>query len=497
MKQLIYSRTIKALIITVLLISLVIVMSAPLWDIDIWWHLSQGKLIFQQKGFIDADPFSLNGESASGTREILLNGYWISDVILYLIFSVFDGYGLILIRILLYIIILVIIYCLCTFMKVDFLYTSLLLTTSILISSNYTGVRTQIVSFLFSVLLIFLLEKIQVHINNNKLPLIYVIILPITMISWANMHPGFMIGTVIIILYSASELITCLRRNKKIEKIYYLYGLLMMLVIFSTLINPNTYMPYVELISYEGNVLQSKTSEYLSPITLFSKGTNYLIPYWGYLLVCIVTIIKLNKQLKLRHFILMVFMIAISLRAFRYIPFLIFTTGPILAYYLNILMRDYIPNKGRVILTVALAIGILVPVSAQRYATFQRSMQSPIDESRYPVKMAEYILSNSLPSNIFNHFNWGGYLMWRLYPKYKVFVDGRALNYETMYDYFNVLWNKELAEPLLRKHNIKTVVVPYSNPFTKEVYSLPKVLLKSPNWKLVFMNKNGMIFVKV
>ena len=25
-----------------------------------------------------------------------------------------------------------------------------------------------------------------------------------------------------------------------------------------------------------------------------------------------------------------------------------------------------------------------------------------------------------------NHYNWGGYFIWKLYPQYRVFMDGRA-----------------------------------------------------------------------
>ncbi len=30
------------------------------------------------------------------------------------------------------------------------------------------------------------------------------------------------------------------------------------------------------------------------------------------------------------------------------------------------------------------------------------------------------------PQPIYNEYIWGGYLIWRLYPDYRVYIDGRA-----------------------------------------------------------------------
>jgi hypothetical protein len=32
----------------------------------------------------------------------------------------------------------------------------------------------------------------------------------------------------------------------------------------------------------------------------------------------------------------------------------------------------------------------------------------------------------TIPANLFVYYDWGGYAIWKLYPEYRVFVDGRA-----------------------------------------------------------------------
>ncbi len=75
------------------------------------------------------------------------------------------------------------------------------------------------------------------------------------------------------------------------------------------------------------------------------------------------------------------------------------------------------------------------------------------------------IETEQYPGELFNSYNWGGYVLWRLYPNYLSFVDGRTdlFGDEILDQYFN-LW---LAEPgwegELEKWDIGLVLVePYS-----------------------------------
>lgn len=45
----------------------------------------------------------------------------------------------------------------------------------------------------------------------------------------------------------------------------------------------------------------------------------------------------------------------------------------------------------------------------------------------YPERAARFILSESLPSEVFNTYNSGGFVAWALGPKYRDFIDGRAI----------------------------------------------------------------------
>ena len=53
--------------------------------------------------------------------------------------------------------------------------------------------------------------------------------------------------------------------------------------------------------------------------------------------------------------------------------------------------------------------------------------QHDLRERILPVGAADFLRANHLEGRLFNHYEWGGYLIYRLYPDYRVFVDGRTV----------------------------------------------------------------------
>lgn len=484
----------------VIAIAVMLLYSGPISDIDTWWHLATGKQIVQQRALLDADPFSLHGDEVSGQRGIILNGYWIGSVTFYLSHLLLGDYGLIALRIALFLACFLVMHGLSLRMNASMLPSALMLVMAVIVCSDFTGMRPQIFSFLFATLCVFTLELIHGDLEKNRpgwshLGWSHLIPLPLIMILWANFHRGFMIGTVIIALYAAAELITSIAKRRRPDMASYLYLAILLLSALSTLINPNTYKPYVELVLLEGSVLQSKTSEYISPLTLLTKYKMYLPAYWLYLAACLYIVTRVNVRIALRHFLLITFMCAISLSAFRYIPFLVLTTGPIIAHYLSLESSGarYLRSSLATITALAALTVFSINLAPERLG---RSLESAVDSRAFPMAAAEFIIKNKPAGNLFNHFNWGGYLIWRLHPDYKVFIDGRALNEGMFHAYTRILWDASSAEALLGRYDVNTVIIPEKNPLTGERYVLPGVLGASPSWTLVYMDDVALVYTR-
>jgi hypothetical protein len=72
-------------------------------------------------------------------------------------------------------------------------------------------------------------------------------------------------------------------------------------------------------------------------------------------------------------------------------------------------------------LPISVALTFVVLASAGVSAGVLRQTAS----TRFPDKAAAYIQSHTLPGPLYNSYDWGGYLIWRL-PKMPVSIDGRA-----------------------------------------------------------------------
>ena len=52
--------------------------------------------------------------------------------------------------------------------------------------------------------------------------------------------------------------------------------------------------------------------------------------------------------------------------------------------------------------------------------------QADAEARAFPTAAVSYVLNHRLPGPLLNHYNWGGYLIWKLYPDYRVYIDGRT-----------------------------------------------------------------------
>jgi hypothetical protein len=114
----------------------------------------------------------------------------------------------------------------------------------------------------------------------------------------------------------------------------------------------------------------------------------------------------------------------------------------------------------------------------------------------YPQLLCEFLESTNIPGPMYNFYTWGGFLIWRLHPQYKVFIDGRAIDQ-------NISW---IADSILKTHsdwrtqldafNINLIVIPVVFRESGHIIPLAQTLVREDNWKLVFLRNNSAVFVR-
>jgi hypothetical protein len=99
---------------------------------------------------------------------------------------------------------------------------------------------------------------------------------------------------------------------------------------------------------------------------------------------------------------------------------------------INQALRPALParlGKQRWAVMAAVA-GVLL--SLVSVATLSNDVLEKKLKSAYPDDACAYVLAHHCPGPLFNHFDWGGFLMWRLHaadPPLLVGMDGRAIIY--------------------------------------------------------------------
>ena len=406
--------------------------SAPLWDMDLWWHLASGRNILEQGGLPDADPFNFTsptGPTGLGYRSIILTGYWLSEVFFYLVSNVSGYSGLIALRavLLLGILSLLAVSSLRVY-RAGATTTLLALTFCLIISTDFTGMRPQLFSFLMAPLLVLLLEEMSTRLEQGKNIDRFFFIVPLLTMLWANLHRGFMVAAPLIGIFLISRVPALIKRGPGFDmRRESAYLAILALGLLGTLLNPSSYLPYLELFVFEGSELQGRVSEYLSPLALYERG-RHLYGFWAYLVLSGAVALLNIRRAPLRHSLLVLPLAVAGLGAFRYIPFFVFISAPITALGLSSLMAQR-PAYQRHLRAAALAFVLISSlfVISGNLDNMGRALRSPVVEGKYPDKALVYMREDNVPGPIFNHYNWGGYISWKA-REYKTFIAGRVFS---------------------------------------------------------------------
>ncbi len=104
-----------------------------------------------------------------------------------------------------------------------------------------------------------------------------------------------------------------------------------------------------------------------------------------------------------------------------------------------------------------------------------------------------FLKKYKLEGPIFNDYLLGGYLIWALYPDYKVFIDPRLVPYHKQVapDYWQLERMLPTPEDMRRfnqRYPFKTAIIHYNRHFLIEDF------LKA-GWKLVYFEKNAAVLV--
>jgi len=254
-------------------------------------------------------------------------------------------------------------------------------------------------------------------------------------------------------------------------------------------LNPNGFNAIAVLLSYRQSKMQMSLWEWHRP-ALFPLEAFGVV-----LFAAIATLAWANRRVRAVDLILFVVFAASAMTAVRNV-ILVALIGPII-------VATYFPWK-RALPAAAqyLVAALLLAASVAELAT-HTGFQFRADDYLYPAGAADFMLAHHIAGPILNTYEFGGYLIWRLWPEQKVFIDGRALSETVFNDYERMIYNADATggpsgAELLDRYGIQTIVMEGFEYTSGDVYLLP-VALSDPagkEWKLVYRDAQAVIFMR-
>ena len=120
------------------------------------------------------------------------------------------------------------------------------------------------------------------------------------------------------------------------------------------------------------------------------------------------------------------------------------------------------------------------------------------DTRRFPTAATQFIEDNNIRGNMFNDYGLGGWLIWRLGPDRKVFIDGRTHFYGQ--DFFHMNHAFEAApspgtwRELQNKYDFRYAVLNPRSPTQRNVFFV--ILDSGPDWKIVFWDQRAIVLLR-
>lgn len=445
---------------------------------DLGRHLKLGEIVVKTHSVPTVNLFSYTNPAFP-----FINHHWLSEVIYYLLTFAFGRASLFALRF-------------------------LLLTGAVLFTLKGKTKRSSILAVLFCILVFLplLLERTEIRPElfgyfffslflyimffQKRTRLNYLI--PPVMFLWANLHISFVFGLLLLLVGG----IQAWRRKQPLHG-YFLGAA-------AVILNPNGIMgavePFVIFRNYGYSIIENQSVFFLNAIII-----NPVLRYYIYLapLVIIAIITLLSKKQFAGSFILTVFYVA-GMWQIRHISFFVFAALFFVPSALEYTVADVekLAFFGRCRRLPAgwilgICFGILTILICT--GTIDRTYDNPrvfgygfYEEQK---EATDYILQHQLPGRIFNNFDIGGYAIYRLYPRYQVFVDNRPEAYPS--DFFKNIYiplqeNDELRKQVFQQYGIHTVLYAHTDitPWGKLFVSH---ILSDPSWKIVFMNSDVFI----
>ena len=474
-----------------------------------WWHFSLGKY------YISHHTTKVNHALFSWTPSDpnWLYNTWLGSTIGYLVYTTAGGFGLWLFQWSIFagIFLFFLSFVRATQGKLDINATSLIFMTVIVEGLSLVFPKPELFTPLFFVALVYVFFSIK----RNKICPKYFYLYPLMFAIWVNLHGGFIVGFGIVAILFITECLNYIfvRRNSLSAQSLVHLGCTLVLICLACFLNPYgwaypwdtitvTFPIFKQIIGDKGSLASTLIAYFpVWQYLLHPNKLNWWIAGWVMIFILFLFFIvslaafKKKRVLDISLLFLNSFLFYYGMNTVRACIF--FPTFAFFSIFYTIEKADIFSKVKRytlVSITLFLFLGTIVLIKLTETSSFNY-FGTNLEET-VPVKEVEMIKKWKLPPPLFNDYVSGGYMIWSMYPEYKVFIDSRGKLYDTKHvweDYTELMENptKENIQKITSKYPFRVALI--NLVYTDTILGI--LDNAGEEWRLLFLDKNAAVFV--
>jgi hypothetical protein len=504
-----WGRSLRAVALASFFLSVTALCIFEIVSVDFGWHLKTGELIWATKSIPTHDVFSYIVQGSSW-----VDSHWLFQLMIYGVHAVAGIPGLYAFRILL--VVVAFAFLLSTNQPRQYLPISLFICLlTLFISYQRFVMRPELVSLCFLAAFFYCME------NFSSRTRLCIVGIPLCQMIWANMHGLSIVGIAFLALYVAGDVLQLLfaRLKPNLSDVrpdgreLKLKFAVLGLAVLAYLVNANG----IEGILYPFKIFSELRGEVSSFPRLEELGSPFSVsvafpldPVFIYKLFIGVSALSWVghwRRVRFAHILVYAAFLYLSTLATRNMSLFAVVATPIAIRNLNGLLDRACAGANSKFemrrAAAATTAAVMVLIAAGTWTiTFNNELYERLSwprtfgvglSDRFSVDVIEKLAV--LDGRFFNSPDLGGYLIWQLYPKKQIAVDGRWEIYATVLPELKRAYTyPKVFEQLVEEYDIVAVVLSTRSHLAKK---MTRWLRKSRDWHLTTKSKDILLFERI
>ncbi|OHA19886.1 MAG: hypothetical protein A3C08_01015 [Candidatus Taylorbacteria bacterium RIFCSPHIGHO2_02_FULL_47_18] len=450
---------------------------------DLGRHIKNGEILFQ-----DTSVLSKNYYSYTNPDFPVLNHHWVSGAMFYFAYKL-GGFPLIQVFFIFLSFSAFAVFLLAARKNATWGIIGLAALLAIPLLGERTEIRPEVWSYLFAGLFFLILSR------KYKLGTLW--LLPIIEIFWVNTHIYFLLGPLLIGAFLLEALI---KKRDVFLRLLSVFGA----ALAAMLVNPFGHRAITEAIgifeNYGYKVAENQSVWFLERLGMHNPNFFiFKIALAALVLSYVAVLIKNRVEFRFAHFFVMAGVSTLAVLATRNFTLFGLFLVPVLSENAALVWKNPLTHnrlEQSSAFCAALLFALFVIFALPRAFPYWRTFGIGLENGNNAA--ANFLRENKIQGPYFNNYDIGGYIIFHLFPREKVFVDNRPEAYPVEFfqkEYIPMQENAEKWRAALARYNFNAIVFSQRDA-TPWGQTFLRARAEDPLWVPVFADGKIIIFTR-